>query len=249
MSTDRPTDQLLLDVGARIAAFRRERGYTQAALAQRVGVSDKYLQRVEAGIENLTLRSLWALANVLEVETAALLRSAVPVARTRGRPRKVTQAPPVVHVKPTPAAVSRSAVPMLTLRARAGEIDTYAADNGSDWVEVPGRKTSPGAFVARVFGASSTARIPDGALALFNAASPVPRDGVVALVALDHGARYVLRRVRLLSSARAPVVAARLETLHPAGAHMHVELSEAGPARIVAELADLLSPNSAQPVD
>jgi transcriptional regulator with XRE-family HTH domain len=76
-------------VGARVAESRRAAGLTQEALAERLSISSKYLQRVEAGLENLTLRSLVALANAVDVAPRDLLLKPRNAAPTRpGRPRK-----------------------------------------------------------------------------------------------------------------------------------------------------------------
>jgi ribosome-binding protein aMBF1 (putative translation factor) len=78
------------DVGRRIAELRQAQELTQEQLAEKARVSIKYLQRVEAGRENLTLRSLVGLANLLRVAPIELLRA--PASRTvrLGRPRKGT---------------------------------------------------------------------------------------------------------------------------------------------------------------
>jgi transcriptional regulator with XRE-family HTH domain len=77
------------DFGRRVAEVRRDRGWTQAELAERWGVSLGYVQLVEGGRENLTIVSLSLLAGVLKTRPAALLRppQARP-ARRPGRPKK-----------------------------------------------------------------------------------------------------------------------------------------------------------------
>lgn len=65
-------------VGRQIAALRVARKWTQEQLSERVSVSWRYLQSVEAGDENLTIESLSKIANALRVELRILL--AVPVA-------------------------------------------------------------------------------------------------------------------------------------------------------------------------
>jgi transcriptional regulator with XRE-family HTH domain len=57
-------DQVQKDVGRRVAELRRERGLTQAELADRASVSTNYVARVETGLQNLTLESLTKLANL-----------------------------------------------------------------------------------------------------------------------------------------------------------------------------------------
>lgn len=81
-------DRAQKNVGGRIAELREKLGLTQAELAEDSDVSLRYLQRVEAGGANLTIRSLVAFANVLGTRLTELFR--VPQCRTKrpGRPRR-----------------------------------------------------------------------------------------------------------------------------------------------------------------
>jgi transcriptional regulator with XRE-family HTH domain len=79
--------RLIQIVGRRIGDLRRAQGFTQAELAGAVDVSVKYLQRVEAGAENLTLRSLAGFAVALGVEVAELFVRPGSRRRKPGRPR------------------------------------------------------------------------------------------------------------------------------------------------------------------
>ncbi len=90
---DAPTPEMpadvLRDVGRRVAEIREERGMTQEALSERLGVNMPYLQRIEAGRENLTIRSLVHLAVALGVRVVALFDA--PKDRTprkAGRPKR-----------------------------------------------------------------------------------------------------------------------------------------------------------------
>ena len=75
-------------VGGRIAERRRAFGLTQEQLAERLDVSVKYLQRVEAGTENLTIHSVVGLANALDVAPSYLLQQPRQAPhRKPGRPR------------------------------------------------------------------------------------------------------------------------------------------------------------------
>ena len=51
-------------LGIRLRALRKERGLSQEAAAERIGISDKQLRRVELGQANVTLATLvaWAVA-------------------------------------------------------------------------------------------------------------------------------------------------------------------------------------------
>jgi len=61
---------------------------TQEALAEVTGRDLRFVQKVETGRHNLSLATLVALANALEVSPAALLRPAELPKVQRGRPRK-----------------------------------------------------------------------------------------------------------------------------------------------------------------
>lgn len=75
-------------IGRRVAELRRDCDLTQAQVAELVGLSTRYLQRLEAGRENLTVRSLVALANIFGVEIAALFKTPKLRKQPRGRPLK-----------------------------------------------------------------------------------------------------------------------------------------------------------------
>ncbi len=76
-------DLVLRSVGRRVAELRSG---TQEELAERLGVSIKYLQRIEAGRPNLTIRSLVRIANALEVPVAELFDRPESLESRTGRP-------------------------------------------------------------------------------------------------------------------------------------------------------------------
>jgi len=80
-------DRLILLVGRRVAELRRARGLTQEAFAESASVSVKYVQSVEQGRQNLSLRSLSRLANLLRVAPAELFRTPRSAPAKPGRPR------------------------------------------------------------------------------------------------------------------------------------------------------------------
>jgi transcriptional regulator with XRE-family HTH domain len=81
-------------VGGRVAEERRSLGLTQEELAERLDVSLKYLQRLEAGQENLTVRSVVGLANALSVAPGELMQSPREAPRRKpGRPRQTAKTP------------------------------------------------------------------------------------------------------------------------------------------------------------
>jgi DNA-binding XRE family transcriptional regulator len=80
--------RVLYAVGRRVAELRTGLHLTQDQLASSAGVSVKYVQRIEAGTENLTVLSLVRLANLLKVEVGALFDPPTTGPSPRGRPRR-----------------------------------------------------------------------------------------------------------------------------------------------------------------
>ncbi len=62
-------------VGRRVAELRRQRGLSQEALAGLLDRDPRWLARIEAGGQNVTIRTLVRLANALDVHAADLLRA------------------------------------------------------------------------------------------------------------------------------------------------------------------------------
>jgi transcriptional regulator with XRE-family HTH domain len=65
--------ELLRDVGRRVAAARVDRGYTQERLAEVVGIEPVTLSRWETGHRALSLSTLAAIAEALDVGLGDLL--------------------------------------------------------------------------------------------------------------------------------------------------------------------------------
>ena len=95
--------RVLRDLGRRVAELRAGRSLTQEALAETLGVTPRYLQRVEAGEENLTLGTLVGFANALGAPLAEFLVPPVSRAVRVGRP------PRKKPDSPAPAPAGRAA--------------------------------------------------------------------------------------------------------------------------------------------
>jgi transcriptional regulator with XRE-family HTH domain len=81
-------ERVLSLIGRRVAELRGAHELTQEQLAERAEVSARYIQRVEAGTENLTVRTLIKISNALRVSFDELLVApSAPRARP-GRPRR-----------------------------------------------------------------------------------------------------------------------------------------------------------------
>jgi transcriptional regulator with XRE-family HTH domain len=79
-------ERAIHDVGRRVSEVRLGLALTQEQLAERLGMSLKGYQRIERGLENMTIRRLVRVANALGVRPIELW--ALPGSREvrRGRP-------------------------------------------------------------------------------------------------------------------------------------------------------------------
>jgi transcriptional regulator with XRE-family HTH domain len=73
VAVQREGDRILRDLGRRVAELRNALGLNQREFAELVGISVPYLQRIESGRQNLTMRSLARLAWGLGVPALRLL--------------------------------------------------------------------------------------------------------------------------------------------------------------------------------
>ena len=60
--------------GRNVRRARKRAGMSQAALATKVGVDRAHMSLMERGLQNVTLLTLWHVAQALDVEPAELLR-------------------------------------------------------------------------------------------------------------------------------------------------------------------------------
>lgn len=82
-------EKVIKNVGKCVAALRVARGLTQQELADQLGITVNYVQRIEIGGSNLTMHTLVRWANWLDVEPAQLLMAPVgPVGRSRPKKKK-----------------------------------------------------------------------------------------------------------------------------------------------------------------
>jgi XRE family aerobic/anaerobic benzoate catabolism transcriptional regulator len=75
-------DLLLAELGRRVRKGRMDRGLTLRELAGRSGLSSRFLVKVEAGLGNISVRNLAALARSLDTSPSALLSPAAGTARS-----------------------------------------------------------------------------------------------------------------------------------------------------------------------
>jgi transcriptional regulator with XRE-family HTH domain len=80
--------ELIHNYGLRVAELRAAHGLTQAELAERLDVTLRYMQRVEAGQQNVTLGTQARVSQALDVPPWEFLRPATQPDAPTGRPRK-----------------------------------------------------------------------------------------------------------------------------------------------------------------
>lgn len=78
-------DSLKHRLGRNLRALRVSRGLTQEKLAEQLDVTPRYLAGIERGERNLTLDSIDALAEALQVDNLALLTVGVDTPTTAQR--------------------------------------------------------------------------------------------------------------------------------------------------------------------
>jgi len=61
--------------GRNVRRLRRRAGLSQAALSIRVGVDRAHISAMERGMQNVTLLTLWHVAEALDAKPAELLES------------------------------------------------------------------------------------------------------------------------------------------------------------------------------
>jgi transcriptional regulator with XRE-family HTH domain len=79
---------LLRDIGRRIAELRIERGLTQQEFAGQLRIAVRYLARLEAGGQNMTIHRLVWLARALRVRVVDLLKPPRTREVSVGRPKR-----------------------------------------------------------------------------------------------------------------------------------------------------------------
>jgi transcriptional regulator with XRE-family HTH domain len=85
MDPERP-EWVIKDVGRKIAERRQALGLTQEEMAERIGMPLKNYQRIERGLQNLTIRSLVRIAAALQTKTLELFGAPLSREVRRGRP-------------------------------------------------------------------------------------------------------------------------------------------------------------------
>ena len=66
-------------IGLKIAYYRKKKGYTQADLAQQIGMSVSYLGQIERGNrgKSFSLETLYQIADALDIDVDTLLKEEI----------------------------------------------------------------------------------------------------------------------------------------------------------------------------
>lgn len=123
--------RLLADLGRRIAELRVERGLTQEALAEKLRVTPRYVQSVESGVENLTMRTLAKFANALSTPIVSMFMVPQRPRPRHGRPRSGESSK---RVGQKPRSVARWAY----ASTRSVAADTFGAQSPDPVGPLPG---------------------------------------------------------------------------------------------------------------
>ncbi|MBI2395154.1 MAG: LexA family transcriptional regulator [Deltaproteobacteria bacterium] len=241
-------DVVLRRVGHRVAELRAARKWTQEQFAERLGVSPQYVQAVERGTENLTLKTVVRFAEELGVHPSALLFTPTTPRPRPGRPsRQVTGA--FEEVEPGPGDLFKRCVPLVTLTADAGPVGDATTVEVGRWVVPRARaRLAPGMFVAQVRGDSMEPSVPAGSWVLFRA-PPRQIDGRIVLVQIrdaedpDDAGAFVLKKLER----RRVHGRTRLRLVSQNRRHQPIEIErlESERYRVIAELVEVLASGGA----
>jgi len=249
--------ELVEVVARRIKALRQARGLTQDAVAEALGIAVKNVQRLEAGRQNLTLKTLAHVADVLDVEPHELLKSGAAVIAAdadadvslRRALRGLARLGHEVFGADSPPP--RGGVPVMSLQAAASRFGGARNVEVSAWLRLKGARQSQlvGRFIAQVRGRSMAPAVPSGALALFRSPVVGPLEGRVIVAELrDHtdpetGGAYVLKRVGSVELRPRGGLQLQLRSDNPDFAPLLVDADDANELRIIAELERVLWPS------
>lgn len=103
---------------ATLKAAREKKGLSQRALSARAGVPQSHISKIESGAVNLTVSSLTAIANALELELALVPRKAAPAVRTITR-----------SVNDVPTATPEARKEIIRLKKQLEHIQSLKIDN------------------------------------------------------------------------------------------------------------------------
>ena len=248
MKTHAP-DHLLHHVGQRIRALRMAAGLTQEDLAGRIGMAVTNIHRIEAGTQNLTLRTVVRVAQGLQVDPldvfAAYTTDDEPMPQ-RKPPLRLKQLESLGWVlQPKSTLADSPGVPIFDLRARAGAPVGLAVPEIVGYATPPRERRlhSEGLFIGRILGNSMEPLVPSGAWCLFRQAATGLRLRSVVLLALDTAAdasSYILKQVGALELLVEGRIRVRLDSTNRTVSAIMCEVRDESDLHVVGELVEVL---------
>ncbi len=248
MKTHAP-DHLLHHVGQRIRALRMAAGLTQEDLAGRIGMAVTNIHRIEAGTQNLTLRTVVRVAVGLQVDPldvfAANTTNDEPMPQ-RKPPLRLKQLESLGWVVQSRLAQDGStAVPIFDLRAKAG------VPAGLSVPEIVGYATPPPGwrlptqhvFIGKIVGKSMEPAVPDGAWCLFRQAVLGLQLRAVVVLALDTAAdasSYILKQIGALELLAEGGIRVRLDSTNAAVPAIWRDIRDESDLHVVGEFVEVL---------
>jgi transcriptional regulator with XRE-family HTH domain len=225
-------DELVLRVGRRIGALRKERGLTQAQLAERLGIAQKNVHRLESGTQNLTLRTIVKVAEALDVAVDDLLGAAGTDAFLHTHRTALS----------TSSRLAPRPVPVFDVVAAAGFAREGQLADVLGWALVD-QPVDERHFVVRVQGDSMTPQVPPGSWCLLRRCDEWPSRGAVVLVeqaGVDGTGRYLLKRLERVERTDDGVLVVTLGSTNPAYAPQRHVARDEGELRVLAELVEVV---------
>ncbi|MBI5488146.1 MAG: helix-turn-helix domain-containing protein [Deltaproteobacteria bacterium] len=128
---------LLRQLGRRVRATRKSLGWSQDSAAARAGIDDKFLQRIEAGKQAITLRTLHRLAQALRTTVASLLAGRDDIGTFAFHPGSHARAPLGVNKNRDESPGPRRSLPVPYPRSPGAMADAGAAADAGPHLRPP----------------------------------------------------------------------------------------------------------------
>lgn len=242
------TQAFARQVAQAISTLRRQRGWSQEALAERLGINAKAIAKIESSDIDLRISTIWRLAVALDVSPGELLDTVPDGASgaTIRHPGPLTGLAKTGWRRAKPH--QESAVPVLDLRPRAGRGRPQLDPLAIAWALPPeGRHPrEEGLFLAQIRGTSMQPQLRDGDWCLFSARfTDTDWLGKLALLRETDASgltAWVVKRVTGIELGDGDQRRLLLASLNPDFPPRQVTLDGSGDVAVVALVRELLTP-------
>ncbi len=235
-------------VAQAVSTLRRQRGWSQETLAERLGINAKAVAKIESSAIDLRLSTVWRLALALDITpgqlldtepdgaTGATVRHPGPLtglARTGWRRAKPNQ---------------ESAIPVLDLRPRTNRGRPQLDPLAIAWAQPPEGRHPPqeGLFLAQIRGTSMQPQLRDGDWCLFSTRfSDTDWLGKLALLRETDASgltAWIVKRVTGIELGDGDQRRLVLGSHNPEFAARQVTLDASGDVTLVAVVREVLTP-------